>query len=211
MHRLLSILLVLSLPACALTPTSSLVTADTPVPAFAKDSRADSVLRDRDGRPVRHALLGEMLPVFSAKALDGHTVSTADLAGGWTVLAAWGVWCHDSRNDADHINALAQATMGEEGLGFLSVHMPFSSEHTDIAYRNYGSVDGYFNARNVSWPTVIDEDASIREQLQIKWTPSYLVVGPDLKVRAFRTDFSVAEEGAVAAFLADVKQLMDAG
>ncbi len=201
------IFLALTLPACALTPALSFVTVDTPVPVSAKDSRKDGVLRDKDGRPVRHALLGQVLPEFRAKALDGRTVSSADLAGQWTVLAAWGVWCHDSRNDADYIDALAKAVGAENDIEFLSVHVPFSAEHTDIAYRDYGSVEGYFEAREVSWATIIDEDASIRERLQIKWTPSYLVIGPDLMVRAFRTDFSVADEGAVATFLEDVKRL----
>jgi peroxiredoxin len=211
MPRLLIVFVLLALSSCALAPSPTFVTADTPVPSSAKDTRDDGVLRDRDGRPVRHALLGRTLPDFRAESLDGRTFSTADLAGQWTVLTAWGVWCHDSRNDADHINALAQAVLGQDGLGFLSVHMPFSSKHTDIAFRDYGSVEGFFEARNVSWPTLVDHDASIRELLQVEWTPSYLVIAPDLTVRAFRTDFSVADEGAVAAFVADVKRLKDVG
>lgn len=208
---LLIALSLLALPACAMTVASSFVTVDTPVPASAKDSREDGVLRDRDGRPVRHALLGEVLPEFEAETLDGAIVSSAEFAGQWTVLTAWGVWCHDSRNDAAHMNALAETVAAEAGLGFLSVHMPFSAEHTDISFRDYGSVAGFFEARNVSWPTIIDEDASLRQRLHIEWTPSYLIVGPDLTVRGFRTDFSVAEEGALAAFVEDVKRLMAEG
>lgn len=196
--------LALSAAGCA---TASFVTADTPVPASAKDSRADGILRDRDGRPVQHNLLGKPLPDFSAEAIDGAVFSSADLAGKWTVLAAWGVWCHDSRNDAQNINALAEAVANEDGLEFLSIHMPFSSEHTDIAYRDYGSVESFFEAKDVSWPTIIDEDAGIRELIQVQWTPSYLVVAPDLTVRAFRTDFSVVGEDAVDAFVRDVKAL----
>ena len=122
MCRLLMIFLALTLPACALTPALSFVTVDTPVPVSAKDSRKDGVLRDKDGRPVSHALLGQVLPAFRAKALDGRTVSSADLAGQWTVLAAWGVWCHDSRNDADYIDALAEAVDAENDIEFSQLH-----------------------------------------------------------------------------------------
>ena len=207
MLRLLIVSLLLALPACAVMPPASFVTADTPVPQSAKDSREDGVLRDRDGRPVRHGLLGQALPAFEAASLTGELVSSADLAGQWTVLAAWGVWCHDSRNDADNINALARALAAESGIEFLSVHMPYSADHVDIAYRGFGSVEGFFEAEGVDWPVIVDEDASLRDALQIEWTPSYLVVAPDLTVRAFRTDFSVAGEGAVAAFVDDVKRL----
>ncbi|MEO9968321.1 MAG: TlpA disulfide reductase family protein [Hyphomonadaceae bacterium] len=203
--RLLTFLsLVVFAAGCA---TPSFVMVDTPVPASAKDSRDDGILRDRDGRPVRHNLLGQTLPEFAAEAIDGSVFSSGDLAGKWTVLAAWGVWCHDSRNDAEHINALAKAAADDGGIEFVSIHMPFSAEHTDIAYRDYGSVEAYFEAKDVSWPTIIDEQADIRALLEIQWTPSYLVVGPDMTVRAFRTDFSVTGEDAVAAFVRDVKAL----
>jgi len=207
--RALIFSMMLALGGCAVTSAPAFVTADTLVPASAKDSRDDGVLRDADGRPVRHELLGQALPEFSAQAIDGSVVSSNDLAGQWTVLVAWGVWCHDSRNDADNINALARAVEGESGLEFLSVHMPFSAEHTDIAYRDYGSIDGFFEARDVSWPTIVDEDAEIRALLKVQWTPSYLVVAPDLTVRAFRTDLSVVGDAAVETFLQDVKALSD--
>ena len=205
-RNLITFVAVSMLAGCA---TPALVTVDTPVPVSAKDSRDDGVLRDKDGRPVRHDLLGQSLPEFSAETIEGEAFSSGDLAGKWTVLAAWGVWCHDSRNDAQQINELAQAIAAETGIDFLSVHMPFSSEHTDIAYRGYGSVDAFFEAKDVSWPTIIDEQADIREALQVKWTPTYLVVGPDLTVQAFRTDFSVEGDAAVSAFLRDVKTLIE--
>ena len=207
-RNLIIILTVSMLSGCA---TPALVTVDTPVPVSAKDSRDDGVLRDKDGRPVRHDLLGQSLPEFSAETIEGEAFASGDLAGKWTVLAAWGVWCHDSRNDAQHINELAQAVAANADIDFLSVHVPFSSEHTDIAYRDYGSVDGFFEAKGVAWPTIIDEQADIRELLEIKWTPTYLVVGPDLTVQAFRTDFSVEGDAAVATFLRDVKALIGAG
>ncbi len=208
MIRSLIIVVAVSLLTGCATP--ALVTLDTPVPASAKDSRDDGVLRDKDGRPVRHDLLGQSLPDFSAETIEGEAFASGDLAGKWTVLAAWGVWCHDSRNDAQHIHELAQAIAAETDMDFLSVHMPFSSEHTDIAYRDYGSVSGFFEAKDVAWPTIIDEQADIRELLQVKWTPTYLVVGPDLTVQAFRTDFSVAGDVAVADFLRDVEALIAA-
>ena len=207
-RNLIIVLAVSMLSGCA---TPALVTVDTPVPVSAKDSRDDGVLRDKDGRPVRHDLLGQSLPEFSAETIEGEAFESGDLAGKWTVLAAWGVWCHDSRNDAQHINELAQAVAVEADIDFLSVHVPFSSEHINIAYRDYGSVGGFFEAKGVAWPTIIDEQADIRELLEVKWTPTYLVVGPDLTVQAFRTDFSVEGDAAVAAFLRDVKALIGSG
>lgn len=186
----------------------ALVTPDMAVPSYAKDSKDDGIWRDSSNRPVRHPLLGQTLPDFELPmARDEGTFSTDSLRGQWTVMAVWGVWCHDSRNDADNINVLGQALSQIPDIGFVSLHVPYNAENLDILYRKYGSVDAFFALEDVSWPVALDETSVVRDQLQIQWTPSYLVIGPDLTVEGFRTDFSVGEDDEMTAFLSDLQAL----
>lgn len=200
-------------PSCAETGEKQadrgLVTAETPVPEDASDRRDDGILRDKTGRPVTHSLLGEVFPSFVAERSDGRSFSTNELMGQWTVMTVWGVWCHDSRNDAENIAAVAAHFETDPDVDYVSIHVPQSEKRLENRFRKYGSVDGYFEERGLSWPTVLDETADIRSALEINWTPTYLVIGPDLTVHGYRTDLSVVEgDTAIADFIADVETLI---
>lgn len=207
----LSILAALAMSACVHADEAggpALVTAETELPASAKDSRDDGIVRWANDRPAKHPLLGQPLPAFELPmAGEGGTFDSASLAGRWTVMAVWGVWCHDSRNDAANINALGEALEDVPEIDFISVHVPYSAEHLDILYRKYGSVDVYFDGEGYDWPVALDETAAAREALQIQWTPSYLVIGPDLTIEAFRTDFSVGAADELDQFLSSLQAL----
>lgn len=208
---LASLALGLILAACgAREPESAtgFITENTAPPASATDSRGDGVLRDEYGRPFGYALLGEPLPAFTAPMLDGGTFDSTALPG-WSILYVWGVWCGDCRADAPHVAELAAAVAGDPGLDLWSIHTPASAARADEAYGRFGSIEAYFEAEAMSYPTAIDHDASIREALQIAWTPSYLLVDPQGVVRGFRSDLSAAGDDAVADFLAGVAEVKD--
>lgn len=174
------------------------------VPGGAKDTRGDGILRDSSGRPVSHPFLGQKIAAFSGPMAGGGEYDAASMAGRWTLLVAWGLWCHDSRNDMDNIAAVAAFAESRPDLDFVSVHVPYSPDHLDILYRGHGSVAAFFEAEGISFPTVLDETGDLRASLGVQWTPTYLLVGPDLIVEGFRTDISVSGEGALQAFLDEV-------
>lgn len=186
-----------------------LITSTTPLPEGAEDRRDDGILRDPSGRPVSHPLLGKRFPAFGAPNINGTQFSTDDLIGQWTVITIWGVWCHDSRNDAENISAVASHFSNHPDIGYVSLHVPPGADDLDRRFRNYGSVNGYFADRGLSWPTVLDETATIREILDVQWTPTYLLVGPDLTIQAFRTDLSVVtDHDPVSRFIENVEEIM---
>ena len=81
-------------------------------------------------------------------------------------------------------------------------------QRADEAFGRYGSVDAYFEEKGYSYPTIVDEDASIRETLGIAWTPSYILVAPDLTVQGFRSELAAASSNApVADLLADIEEV----
>jgi len=168
------------------------------------EASSKSIPRDSTGRPISHALIGQKIPTFQGDRVDGDPFHSDELAGQWTLIVAWGVWCHDSRNDLANIAAVADFA-AEEQIGFISVHVPYSADHLDILYRKYGSVDAFFGVNEVAFDTVLDETAEVRSALAIEWTPTYLLVAPDLTVQGFRTD----GPETLAAFLSAVQARID--
>lgn len=172
--------------------------------------RSDAILpdgtarSDADGRPLGYPGLGKPLPDVTGAFLDGTPFSTADLAGRWTVIDVWGLWCSDCMADAPYAAALSVAVDQDPDLDFITFHTPPSASRADEAYGKYGSVEAFFAARGYSYPVVLDRDASLRTALGIAWTPTYLLIAPDLTVQGFTTDLSVARGEPVKALLQEV-------
>ena len=175
------------------------------IPASADLSRGD-VPRDDYGRPYTYEGLGEALPEFTGELSNGTSFSSTLLEGRWTVIEVWGIWCHDSRNDARYAAALSRALAQDPDVDFMSIHTPQNADRADKAYRNYGSVSAWLNEKGGSFPTLVDKAASIREILRVRWTPTYLVIAPDLTVQGFRTGLADAGDMAVKDFVKDISK-----
>lgn len=184
------------------------ITVNTPAPDTASDSRDDGVLRDADGRPYHYAFLGEALPDVVAPLHAGGTFDSAAIDA-WTIIDVWGVWCGDCRKDSPYASELSERLKSDPEINFISIHTPSSAVRADDAFGKFGSLDAYFDEVGYAYPVAMDADASIRNVLQIAWTPTYLLVSPDGVVRGFRTDLSVAGDAPVDAFLADIQTVID--
>jgi thiol-disulfide isomerase/thioredoxin len=179
------------------------ITPNMSVPEGADMSRGD-VPRDGYGRPYTYEYLGETLPAFAGPLSSGQSFSSSTLAGKWTVIEVWGIWCHDSMNDAPYAAALATALAQDPDIDFMSIHTPQNAARADKALKSYTSVAAWLEENGYDFPTVVDNDASIRTSLKIRWTPTYLVIAPDLTVQGFRTGLADAEGDAVKDFVRDI-------
>lgn len=173
------------------------------IPDTADLSRGD-VPRDSYGRPYTYEGLGEKLPDFIGETTEETTFSSRTLEGRWTVIEVWGIWCHDSRRDAEYAAALSRALAQDPDVDFMSIHTPPNATHADRALRKYSSVSDWFEEKGWSFLTVVDHDASLRETLKIRWTPTYLLIAPDLTVQGFRTGLADAGDDAVKRFVRDI-------
>lgn len=211
-HSLLAVALALVFTACIRPAAPEPAEATGFVPAgsepagLGSDTRADGVLRDSYGRPFSYGLLGQPLPELAAPTSDGGTFRTGQISR-WTVISIWGAWCGDCRADGQHVEALMQAIRARDDLDFVSIHVPASRSRAtpEETFGRYGSLQAYFRDAGYEIPSVVlDEDAGLRERLQVSWTPTYLLVSPDGIVQGFRTDLSAAGPDPVRAFLADI-------
>jgi len=180
------------------------MTPDMDVPSGADMSRGD-VPRDGYGRPYTYAFLGKKLPIFDGVMADGKSFSSLSLEGSWAVIRVWGMWCHDSRGELEEAAKLASDLEQTDGLIFMSIHVPQNAENAGRALRGYEALSDFFEEAGYSYQTLMDEDATLRETLKIRWTPSYILVAPDGSVQGFRTSLADAGEDAVDTFLQDIK------
>lgn len=168
---------------------------------------ADGVVRDEKRRPYSYELLGKSAPSFSAALVDGAPVTEEVFRGKWTIVDVWGIWCGDCRRDAPLVKTLAEKAEADPEIDFISLHTPPSRARADDAYGAYGSVQAYFEKEGGGYSTIVDTDASLREAFKIVWTPSYLLIGPDLTIHAFRTDLSVGSAEGLDKVIAQAKEI----
>ena len=161
---------------------------------------------DDYGRPLTHALLGQKAPDFITQFSDGAAFSNEDLKDQWTVVNFWGLYCHDSLNDAEYANALKTAIAQDPDLNFISFHTAPKNQVLSKPFGKYGSLENFFkNKQYKEYPVALDMDAEIRKKFAVEWTPTYLLIGPDLTIEYFRSDLSVDQE-SVKQFIQDIQK-----
>ncbi len=186
-------------------PRNQWLTMETAPPAA-----TGGVVRDEKRRPYGYELLGQPAPAFTAELVGGAPVTEEVFRGKWTIVDVWGIWCGDCRRDAPLAKLLAQKADADPNIDFISLHTPPNRTRAAEAYGQFGSIEAYFAKMGGGYPTIVDADASLREALKIVWTPTYLLVGPDLIVRAFRTDLSVGDEAGLDKVLDEATEIRDA-
>jgi len=160
--------------------------------------------RDDYGRPYTYQGLGRKLPSFSAEMANGELFQSDRLEGRWTLVKVWGLWCHDSRRDSRYAAALATALQQDPDIDFITIHTPQNAARIEQATGSYDSVASWLAENGAPFPVLIDQDAGLRKVLQIRWTPSYLLIAPDLSVQGFRTGLADAGDEAVKDFVQDI-------
>lgn len=187
-------------------PRDQWLTATSAIPLSVEGAE----VRDEKRRPYSYALLGQTVPTFSAELVGGGVVTQEAFRGKWTIVDVWGIWCGDCRRDAPLVKALSQKAELDPDIAFISLHTPPSRARAADAYGQFGSIDAYFQSQGGGYPTIVDKDASLREAFKIVWTPTYLLVDPNLTIRAFRTDLSVGGEEGLQKVLQQARDIRDA-
>ncbi len=180
------------------------VTPGMTAPETADLSKGD-VPRDSYGRPYFYEGLGQPVAEFAGELETGGAFASSDLIGQWTVIEVWGIWCHDSRRDAPYAAELSLVLAENADIGFMSVHTPQNAMRASKALKSYASISAWYDEKGYSMPTVVDQNASIRDALKIRWTPTYLLIAPDLTVQGFRTGLADTGDNAVEGFIADIQ------
>jgi thiol-disulfide isomerase/thioredoxin len=143
------------------------------------DGTIDMVLRrnDPNEKPKPAAApvalkVGDTLPEFALKGLDGQIVNSKSLRGRYSVLSFYFAECGPCIHEVPQLNALAKA---HPDMGFLA-----------LTFDSMGDAKAFVQKRKLEWPVLAEADIYIKS-LKVKSYPLLLVVGPDAKVVAVRS------------------------
>jgi peroxiredoxin len=118
--------------------------------------------------------VGDELPTFRLKSLDGEVITEQDLSGKITVINVWATWCPNCLNELDALNALEQMYRGNRSVNFLAV----SDEDP-------AKIQSFLNRRQFNFKQ-IPRGTELTDAIQTKWVkthPQHILLDRNLTVR----------------------------
>jgi cytochrome c biogenesis protein CcmG, thiol:disulfide interchange protein DsbE len=117
---------------------------------------------------------GTKPPAFSARTVDAHELSLADMHGRVVVLNFWASWCQECRPELPVLERLHR-TFGSRGLAVVGVN----ARETPTTARRYA------NDLGLSFPLVLDQEGKINGLYGVVGLPSTFLIGRDGRAVAF--------------------------
>ena len=114
---------------------------------------------------------GQTAPTFEALQMDGSTLKLDDYRGKPTVLVFWASWCGPCRQEAPDVARVAKSYGNQ--VNMVSIN---AGESLEVAKR--ASVQ-----MGITWPVVLDTDASIQAKYKVTGIPLVLILDANGLVR----------------------------
>lgn len=164
---ILAVMLVLSLGALLSSCSVSKRAAETQV-----TTTNVSAATGRVGTAV-----GDSAPDFQLTQMNGAAISAADLRGQPAVLVFWTAWCPVCKEEAPHINALAEQ-YENKGVRVLGINIKDSVARTDGGIREFG----------IKYAVARDAEGNIARSYKVTGTPTIIFLDRKGVVRYFANE-----------------------
>lgn len=132
--------------------------------------------RDSDWR----VQIGDKVPDFSLKDLEGKTWSPAELKGKPYLMAVFATWCPPCKEELQALETQVWQPLKDLGIQVIAVN--FGEEDTETIKR-------FASDERLSFPILIDEPGSLRQELGVQMIPQSVVVGPDGEILNLHTGY----------------------
>jgi len=106
-----------------------------------------------------------MAPDFNVTCEDGKTISSDELSGKVVVLDFWATWCPACRAALPDLKDLVKKYPPDK-LVIISA----SADRDENAWREY------ISKKNMTWPQVLDRQASLSRSFDVHAFPTYIVI-----------------------------------
>ncbi|MEQ8766902.1 MAG: redoxin domain-containing protein [Planctomycetota bacterium] len=148
-----------------------------------------------DGEPVgKRPVVGDMLPAFEAKTMQGEAISPESLKGKVVLVDFWATWCPPCIKELPHVK---EAFDEYKDKGFTVVGISLDQPQ-DISAEK---VTSFAKDRELGWPMVYEGAMEIALQYGISSIPSTFLVDRTGKIRAvdLRGDALIKEVATLVA------------
>ncbi len=121
-----------------------------------------------EAAPASGAEVGEVLPDFSLRCVDGSSFSLSEQRGKTVVINLWATWCTPCVRELPHFDRLLRER-GEE-VAVLALHTPPVT----------ADVESYLAEFSYGMPFAVDEDGSLASLLGASAVlPQTIILSPD--------------------------------
>lgn len=125
--------------------------------------------------------VGNVAPEIALPTLKGNVVKLSDFKGKYVIVDFWASWCGDCRRETPGLIELYKE-YNPKGVEFLGVSFDDSAEKMQAAIDKY----------QIPWTQVTElkawKQTEINKAYEIKWIPSFYLICPEGKVKAFATN-----------------------
>jgi peroxiredoxin len=114
------------------------------------------------------SLEGKPAPDFTLTAIDGSTVSLADLKGSVAVLDFWATWCGPCVESLPHIDQI-HADLSDKGLKVYAVNLQ----------EQKAQVQKFLTSKKLTLPVLLDSDGATAKKYLANAIPETVIIGKD--------------------------------
>jgi peroxiredoxin len=136
--------------------------------------KSDPDLIENRGVIAREAKVGSLAPDFELAKLDGTKVSFNDIEGNPAVIVFWTAWCPSCKEEAPHINKLAEEFDGN-GVRVLGINIGEGEARVKEGIKDFG----------IKYDVLRDADTSVAKRYNVVGTPTVVFLDEDGVVRYF--------------------------
>ncbi len=166
--KVIKILAVMALLACAVSCGNRQKKAESEEPAAAEETQDMS-------KYMPDLKAGDTAPELEMNTPEGVLLKLSDFAGKWVVLDFWASWCPDCRAEFSAVKELYEA-VSPKGVEFIGV----SFDHEIDAWAKC------LDEQLFPWPQVCNfikwKENPVSEAFGIHWIPTMMLIDPDGKV-----------------------------
>lgn len=125
--------------------------------------------------------IGETVPAFSLKDVDGKIVSSEELLGKPYVVAIFATWCPPCKMELAALEKDVWQPLKDQGVSVVGIN--YGDEDADLV-RSFAKENG------LSFPMLVDMEGSFRQKTGVSAIPQSIVVGPDGKIIDLHVGFT---------------------
>lgn len=122
----------------------------------------------------RGTAIGEVAPNFELAKVDGGNVSFQELEGNPAVLVFWTAWCPVCKEEAPHVNKLAEE-FEAKGVKVIGINIGESDARVAEGIKDFG----------IKYTVARDKDASVSRSYKVIGTPTVVILDKKGTVRYF--------------------------